>query len=45
MMNITCVAGKIGVPGLCVTDDPGGHEKSAKQGSLSLKFGPGWSKA
>ncbi len=45
MMDITRVAGKIGIPGLYVTEDPGAHEKSAQQGSLSLKFGLGWSKA
>lgn len=45
MMDITRVAGKIGIPGLYVTEDPGAHEKSAQQGALSLKFGLGWSKA
>jgi len=45
MMDITRVAGKIGIPGLYVTEDPGAHDKSAQQGSLSLKFGLGWSKA
>lgn len=45
MMEITRVAGKIGIPGLYVTDDPGAQEKAAREGSLSLKFGLGWSKA
>ncbi|NIF20885.1 MULTISPECIES: formaldehyde dehydrogenase, glutathione-independent [Pantoea] len=45
MMEITRVAGKIGIPGLYVTADPGAHEKAAQEGSLSLKFGLGWSKA
>lgn len=45
MMEITRVAGKIGIPGLYVTQDPGAHEKAAQQGSLSLQFGLGWSKA
>lgn len=45
MMDITRVAGKIGIPGLYVTDDPGAQEQAAREGSLSLKFGLGWSKA
>ncbi|WP_436362531.1 formaldehyde dehydrogenase, glutathione-independent [Candidatus Pantoea formicae] len=45
MMEITRVAGNIGIPGLYVTADPGAQEKAAKEGSLSLKFGLGWSKA
>lgn len=45
MMEITRVAGSIGIPGLYVTDDPGAAEKAAREGSLSLKFGLGWSKA
>lgn len=45
MMEITRVAGNIGIPGLYVTEDPGAHDKSAQEGSLSLKFGLGWSKA
>ncbi|NIE99085.1 formaldehyde dehydrogenase, glutathione-independent [Pantoea sp. Acro-805] len=45
MMEITRVAGNIGIPGLYVTADPGAQENAAKEGSLSLKFGLGWSKA
>ena len=45
MMEITCAAGQIGIPGLYVTADPGGVDDSAKQGSLSLRFGLGWAKA
>ena len=45
MMEITRVAGNIGIPGLYVTEDPGAHDKSAQEGSLSLKLGLGWSKA
>ena len=45
MMEITRVAGNIGIPGLYVTADPGAQEQAAKEGSLSLKFGLGWSKA
>ncbi|GAB0118065.1 formaldehyde dehydrogenase, glutathione-independent [Acidisoma sp. 7E03] len=45
MMEITRVAGSIGIPGLYVTDDPGAVDEAAKVGSLSLRFGKGWSKA
>lgn len=45
MMEITREAGSIGIPGLYVTDDPGGVDASAKVGSLSLRFGLGWAKA
>lgn len=45
MMEITRPAGSIGIPGLYVTEDPGAVDKAAKNGSLSLKFGLGWSKA
>lgn len=45
MMEITRAAGSIGIPGLYVTDDPGAVDASAKQGSLSLRFGLGWAKA
>ncbi|GAB0113279.1 formaldehyde dehydrogenase, glutathione-independent [Acidisoma sp. C75] len=45
MMEITRVAGNIGIPGLYVTDDPGAVDEAAKVGSLSLRFGKGWSKA
>ncbi|MDH7795063.1 glutathione-independent formaldehyde dehydrogenase [Beijerinckia sp. GAS462] len=45
MMEITRAAGQIGVPGLYVTDDPGGVDDAAKKGSLSLRLGLGWAKA
>ncbi|MCQ8241235.1 formaldehyde dehydrogenase, glutathione-independent [Rhizosaccharibacter radicis] len=45
MMEITRAAGQIGIPGLYVTDDPGGVDESARVGSLSLRFGLGWAKA
>jgi glutathione-independent formaldehyde dehydrogenase len=45
MMDITRAAGNIGIPGLYVTDDPGAVDAAAKVGSLSLRFGKGWSKA
>ncbi|MCB8873678.1 formaldehyde dehydrogenase, glutathione-independent [Acidisoma silvae] len=45
MMDITRAAGSIGIPGLYVTADPGAVDAAAKEGSLSLRFGKGWSKA
>ncbi|WP_158806258.1 MULTISPECIES: formaldehyde dehydrogenase, glutathione-independent [unclassified Acidisoma] len=45
MMEITRAAGAIGIPGLYVTADPGAVDDAAKKGSLSLRFGEGWSKA
>lgn len=41
LMGITRVAGKIGITGLYVTEDPGAVEAAAKRGSLSIRFGLG----
>lgn len=45
LMGIVRVAGKIGIPGLYVTDDPGAVDAAAKQGALSIRFGLGWAKS
>lgn len=45
LMEITRAAGKIGIPGLYVTDDPGGVDKAAQSGSLSIRLGLGWAKS
>ena len=45
LMEITRAAGKIGIPGLYVTDDPGGVDQAAKSGSLSIRLGLGWAKS
>ena len=45
LMEITRAAGKIGIPGLYVTDDPGGVDKAAQKGALSIRFGLGWAKS
>lgn len=45
MMEITRVAGGIGIPGLYVTEDPGAVDAAAKSGNLSMRFGLGWAKA
>lgn len=45
LMEVTRAAGKIGIPGLYVTEDPGAVDKAAKQGSLSIRLGLGWAKS
>ena len=45
LMQITRAAGKIGIPGLYVTDDPGAVDGAARQGSLSIRLGLGWAKS
>ncbi|TWO72942.1 formaldehyde dehydrogenase, glutathione-independent [Caenimonas sedimenti] len=45
LMEVTRAAGKIGVPGLYVTGDPGGVDAAAKEGSLSIRLGLGWAKS
>ncbi|SMF40520.1 formaldehyde dehydrogenase, glutathione-independent [Pseudogulbenkiania subflava] len=45
LMEVTRVAGAIGIPGLYVTDDPGAVDPAAKRGSLSIRFGLGWAKS
>ncbi|MGB7193887.1 MAG: formaldehyde dehydrogenase, glutathione-independent [Collimonas pratensis] len=45
LMEVTRVAGKIGIPGLYVTDDPGAVDSAAKRGSLSIRLGLGWAKS
>jgi glutathione-independent formaldehyde dehydrogenase len=45
LMNVTRASGRIGVPGLYVTDDPGAIDEKAKVGSLSIRFGLGWAKS
>ncbi|MES1935178.1 formaldehyde dehydrogenase, glutathione-independent [Salinisphaera hydrothermalis] len=44
-MEITQAGGRIGIPGLYVTEDPGAEEESARHGDISMKFGLGWAKA
>ncbi|MDN8037063.1 formaldehyde dehydrogenase, glutathione-independent [Burkholderia vietnamiensis] len=45
LMEVTRVAGKIGIPGLYVTDDPGAEDEAARRGSLSVRLGLGWAKS
>ncbi|WP_429447273.1 formaldehyde dehydrogenase, glutathione-independent [Paraburkholderia sp. WC7.3g] len=45
LMEVTKVAGGIGIPGLYVTDDPGAVDAAAQKGSLSVRLGLGWAKS
>ena len=45
VMDITRAAGKIGIPGLYVTEDPGASDDAAKEGALSVRIGLGWAKS
>ncbi|MGH8757234.1 MAG: alcohol dehydrogenase catalytic domain-containing protein, partial [Burkholderiales bacterium] len=45
LMEVTRAAGRIGIPGLYVTDDPGAVDEAAKRGGLSIRFGLGWAKS
>ena len=45
VMQVTRAGGAIGIPGLYVTDDPGGVDQSAKTGNLSIRIGLGWAKS
>jgi glutathione-independent formaldehyde dehydrogenase len=45
LMEITRAAGRIGIPGLYVTDDPGAVDAASKRGSLSIRLGLGWAKS
>jgi glutathione-independent formaldehyde dehydrogenase len=45
VMEVTRVAGRIGIPGLYVTGDPGGIDEHAKVGQLGIRIGTGWAKS
>jgi glutathione-independent formaldehyde dehydrogenase len=45
LMEVTRAAGKIGIPGLYVTEDPGAKDEAARRGSLSIRLGLGWAKS
>lgn len=45
LMEITRAGGRLGIPGLYVTGDPGAADESAKVGSLSMRFGLGFAKS
>ena len=45
LMEVTRAAGKLGIPGLYVVQDPGASDEDAQQGSLKLQLGIGWAKS
>ncbi|MGA3674252.1 formaldehyde dehydrogenase, glutathione-independent [Lysinibacillus agricola] len=45
IMQITRAGGRLGIPGLYVTGDPGGIDEDAKIGTLKIRLGLGWAKA
>ena len=45
IMDLTKAAGRLGIPGLYVTGDPGAVDDAAKVGSLSIRIGLGWAKS
>lgn len=45
LMEVTHVAGSLGIPGLYVVEDPGTKDEDAKKGTLKLKFGQGWARS
>ena len=45
LMEITRAGGRLGIPGLYVTGDPGASDEAAKVGALSMRFGLGFAKS
>ena len=45
VMNVTRVSGRVGIPGLYVTGDPGGIDENARIGQLGVRIGLGWAKS
>ena len=45
LMEVTHVAGSIGIPGLYVVADPGAHDADSKKGMLKMSFGQGWARS
>lgn len=45
IMDVTRSGGRLGIPGLYVTGDPGAKDKDAQEGSLKIRFGLGFAKA
>ncbi|WP_371597445.1 formaldehyde dehydrogenase, glutathione-independent [Streptomyces sp. NBC_00564] len=45
LMGITRAGGALGIPGLYVTDDPGGVDQDARTGTLKVRLGLGWAKS
>src|SRR5690625_961034 len=45
VMGITRAGGRLGIPALYVTGDPGASDADAKEGTLKIRFGLGFAKA
>ncbi|WP_019122677.1 formaldehyde dehydrogenase, glutathione-independent [Brevibacillus massiliensis] len=45
IMTVTRAGGRLGIPGLYVTGDPGAVDEDAKVGTLKVRLGLGWAKA
>ncbi|GAA4635331.1 formaldehyde dehydrogenase, glutathione-independent [Actinoallomurus vinaceus] len=45
LMDATRAAGRVGIPGLYVTGDPGAADEKAKEGTLGIRIGLGWAKS
>ncbi|MBI4558219.1 MAG: formaldehyde dehydrogenase, glutathione-independent [Candidatus Hydrogenedentes bacterium] len=45
VMQVTRAGGGVGIPGLYVTEDPGGVDANAKIGMLGIRIGLGWAKS
>ncbi|MDC3412111.1 formaldehyde dehydrogenase, glutathione-independent [Aquibacillus sp. 3ASR75-11] len=45
IMGVTKAGGRLGIPGLYVTGDPGASDDDAKEGTLKIRLGLGWAKA
>lgn len=45
LMAITRVSGRLGIPGLYVTGDPGAADEHAKHGQIGVQIGLGWAKS
>jgi glutathione-independent formaldehyde dehydrogenase len=45
IMTVTRAGGKLGIPGLYVTGDPGAPDEDAKTGTLKVRLGLGWAKS
>ena len=45
IMALTRAGGRLGIPGLYVTGDPGAPDEDAKEGTLKVRLGLGWAKS
>ncbi|OEV03208.1 formaldehyde dehydrogenase, glutathione-independent [Streptomyces oceani] len=45
LMEVARAGAGIGIPGLYVTEDPGGVDNDARTGALKMRFGLGWAKS